>query len=143
MMLWKHLPLFYHLAFTKSILLEMSGGQGNPYSLEERRAILQVIIENNAFHRVKSHSFWKEVEDKFERHTWQSLRDHFKKQLFPNIHHSYYNLTPEQIQQFREGWIASLQRKRKQNQIPQRSEASKQENYIVCILEISLPILFS
>lgn len=82
-------------------------GQGNPFVIEEKVAIVQAIIQDDAFHRVKGRSYWKEIEHKFERHTWQSLRDHFKHQIFPNIHLSYYGLTPQEIQQFREGWMSS------------------------------------
>lgn len=89
----------------------MSGGTGNPYSLEERKQILQTIIDREAYHRVKSKTFWKEIEHEFDRHSWQSLRDHFRRQLFPNIHLSYYQLSAEEMQKFREGWVASLKTK--------------------------------
>lgn len=89
------------------------GGAGNVYSLEERKKIVKIIMDSNAYNRVKGNAFWKEIEDEFERHTWQSLKDHFKKNIFPNLHHSYYELSTEDIQNFRDGWISTEQKRNK------------------------------
>lgn len=57
-----------------------------PYELSEELAIINYIVERNLFLSLKGNIMWKEMEDhRICDRTWQSLRSHFLKHIFPSI----------------------------------------------------------
>lgn len=60
----------------------MSGYQPE-YTLEEELAILKFIIEKEAYHILRGTTIWIEMEEAqiTNNRTWQSLKEHFRKQM--------------------------------------------------------------
>lgn len=58
------------------------------YLPEEDVQILMYIIENDAFDHVKGKSLWMKMATNgvSGKHTWQSLKDHFRRKIVPQIH---------------------------------------------------------
>lgn len=89
------------------------------YSPTEEAKIVEYIVENDAFHRIKGDKLWKEMEEaKIVERTWSSLKQHFRKKIIHEVHLPRYNLSENDIKLFREYF----------NREPVKSEKKKAGN---------------
>ncbi|KAK4878264.1 hypothetical protein RN001_010770 [Aquatica leii] len=96
-------------------------GYRRPYTLEEERLMLRYIIENKGYYQLRGRAFWEtmEVELKTQR-TWQSLKEHFRKYMYNKIQNPLYQLTADEADQIRDGYINSANEKPKVVTLPQK-----------------------
>lgn len=69
-------------------------GYRPPYTLNEENIILEAIIKANAFYMFRGNYFWKYLSavDLIDR-SWQSLKERFLKEIFPNIFSDKYTIS--------------------------------------------------
>ncbi|XP_022258359.1 uncharacterized protein LOC111089702 [Limulus polyphemus] len=70
------------------------------YSVEDQQAIINFICTKNRYSEIKGTRLWKDMESKnvLPSRTWQSMKEHFLKQIYPNL--KAFNLSKLQIQKF-------------------------------------------
>ncbi|CAH0563553.1 unnamed protein product [Brassicogethes aeneus] len=93
-----------------------------PYSHEEANEIIQYIIENEAYFRVKGNALWNELEESGRlNRTFSSMKEHFKKTLMYQLHYPRFNLDDKTIakfkQGFQEGTLAPSKKKQKKKPV--------------------------
>ncbi|KAJ1525883.1 hypothetical protein ONE63_009074 [Megalurothrips usitatus] len=91
------------------------------YSEQERQEMVAAIVENNWYGMLNNRQMWLQMEEKFPRHTWQSLMNHFKRRIMPFI--SDYNLSPRIIRKIR----SQMPRRKNRKSSPQSPESSDEE----------------
>ncbi|CAH0549991.1 unnamed protein product [Brassicogethes aeneus] len=55
-----------------------------PYTNNEKKKIVEFIIREKGHYNLQGNLLWKAMEKEFDR-TWQGLKEHFKKQMFPKL----------------------------------------------------------
>ncbi|XP_067002350.2 uncharacterized protein [Anabrus simplex] len=57
------------------------------YTFDDKKAIVNYISKTDSYHRVKGRKFWQSMVDHqvCPGRTWQSLKEHYIKQIIPNI----------------------------------------------------------
>ena len=76
-----------------------------PYTRKEQIKILSYIVEKRAFEDLKGRNFWQKMEmDKVSvvPRSWQSLKEHFKKQIMPQINS--FQLDPRVVSMIKRGF---------------------------------------
>lgn len=84
------------------------------YTVEEKKKIVQYILDNHLYYDVKGLEPWKKMvaSGLFERTDW-SLREHYLKTIIHELHFPMYELTGEQIHQLKDGARPNQARVRK------------------------------
>lgn len=74
------------------------------YTREEQTEILKFIIKKKAFSVLKSNSLWQDMSRSVcgRSRTWQSLKEHFRKQIITQINS--FTLPARQISRIQRGW---------------------------------------
>ena len=73
-----------------------------PYSKSEQKEIVQFLVEKRAYSLLRGNTIWQQMQEGGAcggRRTWQSMKEHFKKQLITRIHT--FGLTWQQVRKFR------------------------------------------
>ncbi len=75
-----------------------------PYTRRDRRAILEFIVRKKLYNLLKGKNCWKnmEVHKVCRGRTWQSMKEHFRKQILPQI--STFDLTQRQVSRLKRAW---------------------------------------
>ncbi|XP_076319014.1 uncharacterized protein LOC143229982 [Tachypleus tridentatus] len=70
------------------------------YSVEDQQAIINFICTKNRYTEIKGTRLWKDMEFRnvLPDRTWQSMKEHFLKQIYPKLKD--FNLSTSQIQKF-------------------------------------------
>ncbi|KAF2883349.1 hypothetical protein ILUMI_22851 [Ignelater luminosus] len=85
-------------------------GYKPPYTSDEQKKILRYIIDSKGYYSLRGRRFWQEmVESGTVERTWQSAKEHFLKQLYPQVHNPRFQLSDEEIQLIKTGYIESGQ----------------------------------
>jgi hypothetical protein len=73
-----------------------------PYSKKNQHEIVKFLVSHSAYKMVKGNSIWQRMEEgglcKGAR-TWQSMKEHFRKKIIPQIHS--FGLSWRQVRRFR------------------------------------------
>ncbi|KAJ8880772.1 hypothetical protein PR048_017243 [Dryococelus australis] len=75
---------------SNSVLASASpNGKRFPYSMKEKRMIVDYVIEHESFSSLKGNVLWQEMSKDLANNgisrSWQSLKEHYRKQILPNI----------------------------------------------------------
>lgn len=84
-----------------------------PYSIDEDILILKTIIEVDGYYRLRGRAFWQDMEKTglFEPggRSWQSLKEHFRKAILPNIYNPKYKIPAVHKMMIHMGWEQTSQ----------------------------------
>ena len=77
----------------------------NPYTVQDQKAIIQYIVKKQRYNDVKGRELWERMEkvDVCGR-TWQSMKEHFRKQIKDQIGAVKFGLSAEEVKNFNDGW---------------------------------------
>uniref|UniRef100_A0A1Y1NB96 Telomeric repeat-binding factor 2-interacting protein 1 n=1 Tax=Photinus pyralis TaxID=7054 RepID=A0A1Y1NB96_PHOPY len=83
-------------------------GYRPPYTIKEEKLILKYIIKHQGYYQLRGRKFWVQMEESLPgERTWQSMKEHFRKQMIPNIANPLYNLSSKEISFIRDGYKVS------------------------------------
>ncbi|EEZ98702.1 hypothetical protein TcasGA2_TC001241 [Tribolium castaneum] len=73
------------------------------YSQDEEKKIVDYIVANNDFYRIKGDKLWQEMaEAQVVNRSWHSLKQHFRKRIVHELHYPRYELDQKTVELFRE-----------------------------------------
>ena len=88
--------------FYQVVLPSPSKTWRRPYSKSEQKDMVEFLVEKRAYSLLGGNTIWQQMEEGGAcggRRTWQSMKEHFKKQLITRIHT--FGLTWQQVRKFR------------------------------------------
>ena len=93
---------YFFLPLCQVVLPSPSKTWRRPYSKSEQKDMVDFLVEKRAYSLLRGNSIWQQMEEGGAcggRRTWQSMKEHFKKQLITRIHT--FGLTWQQVRKFR------------------------------------------
>ena len=88
--------------FYQVVLPSPSKTWRRPYSKSEQKDMVEFLVEKRAYSMLGGNTIWQQMEEGGAcggRRTWQSMKEHFKKQLISRIHT--FGLSWQQVRKFR------------------------------------------